>query len=118
MGLVVSANSMGWKSRDEQSSDAMVAIIDTLDAVSPTWRFGVNSDSRTIVYFIDTSSKTSLARALFLGGTALEGPHYIRWNFVSSRCERIEQAKEDWKTSLASVPGLSSSRCRRVIPDP
>jgi hypothetical protein len=28
MGLVVSANSMGWKSRDEQSSDAMVAIID------------------------------------------------------------------------------------------
>src|SRR6202047_1645892 len=38
------------------------------------------------------------ARLMFLGGTAMEGPRYIWWNFVSSRRERIEQAKEDWKT--------------------
>jgi redox-sensitive bicupin YhaK (pirin superfamily) len=38
------------------------------------------------------------ARMMFLGGSALEGPRYIWWNFVSSRKERIEQAKEDWKT--------------------
>ena len=38
------------------------------------------------------------ARLMFLGGAALEGPRYIWWNFVSSRNERIEQAKEDWKT--------------------
>jgi redox-sensitive bicupin YhaK (pirin superfamily) len=38
------------------------------------------------------------ARLVFLGGAALEGPRYIWWNFVSSRKERIEQAKEDWKT--------------------
>lgn len=37
------------------------------------------------------------SRLMFLGGTALEGPRYIWWNFVSSRKERIEQAKEDWK---------------------
>jgi redox-sensitive bicupin YhaK (pirin superfamily) len=46
------------------------------------------------------------ARLMFLGGAALEGPRYIWWNFVSSRRERIEQAKEDWKTGrFAPVPG-------------
>ena len=44
-------------------------------------------------------------RLMFLGGAALEGPRYIWWNFVSSRKERIEQAKEDWKTGrFAPVP--------------
>ena len=38
------------------------------------------------------------SRMMFLGGAALEGPRYIWWNFVSSRKERIEQAKEDWRT--------------------
>jgi len=45
------------------------------------------------------------ARLMFLGGAALEGPRYIWWNFVSSRKERIEEAKEDWKTGrFAPVP--------------
>ena len=45
------------------------------------------------------------ARLMFLGGAALEAPRYIWWNFVSSRKERIEQAKEDWKTGrFAPVP--------------
>ena len=45
------------------------------------------------------------ARMMFLGGTALEGPRHIWWNFVSSSKERIEQAKEDWKTGrFAKVP--------------
>ena len=45
------------------------------------------------------------ARLMFLGGAALEGPRYIWWNLVSSRKERIEQAKEDWKTGrFAPVP--------------
>jgi len=48
----------------------------------------------------------SRARLMFLGGAALEGPRYIWWNFVSSRKERIEQAKEDWKTGrFGPVPG-------------
>jgi redox-sensitive bicupin YhaK (pirin superfamily) len=38
------------------------------------------------------------SRLMFLGGAAMEGPRHIWWNFVSSRKERIEQAKEDWKT--------------------
>jgi redox-sensitive bicupin YhaK (pirin superfamily) len=44
-------------------------------------------------------------RMMFLGGDALEGPRHIWWNFVSSSKERIEQAKEDWKTGrFAHVP--------------
>jgi redox-sensitive bicupin YhaK (pirin superfamily) len=47
----------------------------------------------------------SQSRLMFLGGSALEGPRYIWWNFVSSRRERIEQAKEDWKSGqFAPVP--------------
>lgn len=47
--------------------------------------------------WITIRSKTK-TRMMFLGGTALEGPRHIWWNFVSSRKERIEAAKEDWKT--------------------
>jgi len=47
-------------------------------------------------------------RMMFLGGAALEGPRHIWWNFVSSRRERIEQAKEDWKMGrFAHVPDES-----------
>jgi redox-sensitive bicupin YhaK (pirin superfamily) len=46
------------------------------------------------------------ARLMLLGGSALEGPRYIWWNFVSSRKERIEDAKEDWKSGrFPPVPG-------------
>jgi len=38
------------------------------------------------------------SRVMLLGGTAMEGPRHIWWNFVSSSKERIEQAKQDWKT--------------------
>ncbi len=52
-----------------------------------------------------TVRATTRVRMMFLGGAALEGPRYIWWNFVSSRKERIEQAKEDWKTGrFAPVP--------------
>jgi redox-sensitive bicupin YhaK (pirin superfamily) len=46
------------------------------------------------------------SRLMFLGGAAMEGPRYIWWNFVSSRLERIEQAKEEWKSArFKPVPG-------------
>jgi len=36
----------------------------------------------------------------------MEGPRYIWWNFVSSRKERIEQAKAEWKERRFDiVPG-------------
>jgi redox-sensitive bicupin YhaK (pirin superfamily) len=40
------------------------------------------------------------------GGAPMDGPRHIWWNFVSSRKERIEQAKEDWKAARFDiVPG-------------
>lgn len=40
---------------------------------------------------------------MMLGGEHL-GDRYIWWNFVSSRKERIEQAKEDWKQGRIILP--------------
>ncbi len=55
-----------------------------------------------------TVRATRLARLMFLGGAALAGPRYIWWNFVSSRRERIEQAKEEWRSGrFKPVPGES-----------
>ncbi len=46
------------------------------------------------------------SRALVLGGTAMDGPRFIEWNFVSSSKERIEAAKADWRAGrFAGVPG-------------
>jgi redox-sensitive bicupin YhaK (pirin superfamily) len=46
------------------------------------------------------------AHLMLLGGAAMDGPRHIWWNFVSSRKERIEQAKADWKAArFDSVPG-------------
>ena len=46
------------------------------------------------------------AHCILLGGAAMDGPRHIWWNFVSSRKERIEQAKADWKQSrFDTVPG-------------
>ena len=41
-----------------------------------------------------------------LGGAPMDGPRHIWWNFVSSRKERIEQAKAEWKAGhFGKVPG-------------
>jgi redox-sensitive bicupin YhaK (pirin superfamily) len=48
------------------------------------------------------------ARLLLLGGEPMDGPRHIWWNFVSSRQDRIEQAKADWKAGrFTAVPGES-----------
>jgi redox-sensitive bicupin YhaK (pirin superfamily) len=53
-----------------------------------------------------TVTATQPAHLMFLGGAALEGPRYLWWNFVSSRKERIEEAKQEWKTGrFALIPG-------------
>ena len=49
--------------------------------------------------------ETSPARLMLLGGEPMDGARHIWWNFVSSSRERIEQAKEDWRTGrFAPVP--------------
>jgi len=49
------------------------------------------------------------AHFVLVGGAAMDGPRHIWWNFVSSRQDRIEAAKADWKTGrFAVVPGDST----------
>jgi redox-sensitive bicupin YhaK (pirin superfamily) len=46
------------------------------------------------------------AHFVIVGGAAMDGPRHIWWNFVSSRKERIEQAKADWAAGhFGKVPG-------------
>jgi len=55
-----------------------------------------------------TVRATSDAHIAVVGGAAMDGPRHIWWNFVSSRKERIEAAKADWKAGRFDlVPGDS-----------
>lgn len=50
-------------------------------------------------------------RLAVLGGEPLEAPRFMWWNFVSSRKERLEQAREDWKARrFPLIPGDSEDR--------
>jgi len=46
------------------------------------------------------------AHILILGGSELEQPRHLWWNFVASSKERIEQAKQDWTSGkFGTIPG-------------
>jgi redox-sensitive bicupin YhaK (pirin superfamily) len=56
----------------------------------------------------NTVKLKALTSAIFavLGGDALPEPRLMYWNFVSTRKEAIEQAKEDWQRQrFVTVPG-------------
>jgi redox-sensitive bicupin YhaK (pirin superfamily) len=44
-----------------------------------------------------TVTAAGAAHVVIVGGAAMDGPRHIWWNFVSSRRDRIDQAKADWK---------------------
>jgi redox-sensitive bicupin YhaK (pirin superfamily) len=51
------------------------------------------------------SAKTA-AHFVILGGASIGSKRYIWWNFVSSSQEKIEQAKEEWRSGRFDiVPG-------------
>ena len=58
-----------------------------------------------LVFGAGDATVTALAPAslLALGGDPL-GERHIWWNFVSSRKERIEQAKQDWRAGRITLP--------------
>jgi redox-sensitive bicupin YhaK (pirin superfamily) len=46
------------------------------------------------------------ARVMLLGGAKLDGDRHIWWNFVSSSKDRIERAKQEWKSGqFGTIPG-------------
>ena len=64
-------------------------------------------ESGALLIFQRGSAPTLVARdaatVMLLGGEPL-GPRHIWWNFVSSRKERIEQAKADWQAGRFKLP--------------
>jgi hypothetical protein len=44
-----------------------------------------------------TVRATTASRMMILGGARMDSHRYIWWNFVSSRRERIEEARRDWE---------------------
>jgi redox-sensitive bicupin YhaK (pirin superfamily) len=59
-----------------------------------------------LLIFLPTVRANTDARFMALGGEPMDGPRHIWWNFVSSRRDRIEQAKADWKMArFEAVPG-------------
>ena len=61
-----------------------------------------------------TFTATMPSTLLLLGGDPL-GPRYLEWNFVSSRRERIEQAKADWRAGRMKLPDADN---KEFIPLP
>jgi redox-sensitive bicupin YhaK (pirin superfamily) len=53
-----------------------------------------------------TITAATNAHFVIVGGAPMDGPRHIWWNFVSSRKERIEQAKAEWAAgNFGKVPG-------------
>jgi redox-sensitive bicupin YhaK (pirin superfamily) len=41
---------------------------------------------------------------MLCGGAPLDGPRHVWWNFVSSRRERLREARQDWKEGRIPLP--------------
>ena len=78
-----SGRSMCWTARSTISGDRF-----------PSDRLLVFRPGDEIVVVVASSG----AHFMLFGGASLGSKRYIWWNFVSSSKERIEQAKEEWKT--------------------
>jgi redox-sensitive bicupin YhaK (pirin superfamily) len=51
-----------------------------------------------------TLRSASGAHVMLCGGAPLDGPRHVWWNFVSSRRDRINQAKDDWRSGRFPLP--------------
>ncbi|MEA3035177.1 MAG: hypothetical protein QOH04_936 [Sphingomonadales bacterium] len=64
---------------------------------------------RSVLYVLRPGTSATLrsaggAHVMLCGGAPLDGPRHVWWNFVSSRRERIQQAKEDWRDGRFDLP--------------
>jgi hypothetical protein len=62
----------------------------------------------TVLYVLRPGISATLrsergAHVMLCGGAPLDGPRHVWWNFVSSRRDRINQAKEDWRSQRFPV---------------
>jgi redox-sensitive bicupin YhaK (pirin superfamily) len=74
----------------EASLDGLELAANSLYVLRPGERFTLRSENG--------------ARVMLCGGAPLDGPRHVWWNFVSSRRERIRQAREDWRAGRFTLP--------------
>jgi len=69
-----------------------------------------------VLYVLRPGTRATLrsergAHVMLCGGAPLDGPRHVWWNFVSSRPDRIHQAREDWNAlRFPLVPGDDKER--------
>jgi redox-sensitive bicupin YhaK (pirin superfamily) len=64
---------------------------------------------RSVLYLLAPGIAATLrseagAHVMLCGGAPLDGPRHVWWNFVSSSRERINQAKDDWRSGRFVLP--------------
>jgi redox-sensitive bicupin YhaK (pirin superfamily) len=85
---------------DERAVYAAEGELRAREDVIPEHAMAVFGPERGVVLTATTRSRIAI-----IGGENI-GHRHIEWNFVSSRKERIEQAKRDWKEGrFPKVPG-------------
>ena len=62
-----------------------------------------------VLYVLRPGARSTLRSAggghvMLCGGAPLDGPRHVWWNFVSSRRERIREARQDWKAGRFALP--------------
>lgn len=77
-------------------------------AEGEAWLDGVELEAGTL-YVLRPGIAATLRSAggghvMLAGGTPLDGPRHVFWNFVSSSRDRINQAKDDWKAGRFTLP--------------
>jgi redox-sensitive bicupin YhaK (pirin superfamily) len=88
---------------EERAVYVVAGAVDIAGDRFPAGKFVVLRPGDPITIGNDASDA---ARVAIVGGETMDGPRHIWWNFVSSRRERIEQAKADWKAgNFGTVPG-------------
>jgi redox-sensitive bicupin YhaK (pirin superfamily) len=124
---VIAGNVLGARSPVATSSDTLFADV----ALTPGATFPLDADYEERAVYVTsgeieiagdrfaegrllvfrpgdriTVKAVTQARLAVVGGAAMDGPRHIWWNFVSSRKERIDQAKADWRAGrFGKVPG-------------
>jgi redox-sensitive bicupin YhaK (pirin superfamily) len=77
-------------------------------AEGEAWLDGIQLEPSTLYVLrpgiAATLRSASGGHVMLCGGEPLDGPRHVFWNFVSSRRDRINQAKEDWKAGRFTLP--------------
>ena len=65
--------------------------------------------ARSTLYVLRPGVRATLrseqgGHVMLCGGAPLDGPRHVWWNFVSSRRERIREARQDWKQGRFALP--------------